>query len=88
MQMILGKGTLKFELTKKYKMSDTKPFSENESGRLEEYMGRSKCTFTEFMILMQLTLNQRKTRFPLAETDIISAFFLARKMTGCNSSLC
>ena len=65
MQMLWVKGTQKFELTKRYTMPDTQSFFENEGGRLEGCnLGRRKGILTEFIILLKLTLNQRKTRFP------------------------
>lgn len=71
MQIMLEKGTLKFELTERCTMSDTKPFSENGDRRLEGYhTGRRKCILTEFVILLKFTLNQRKTSFSLAEAGV------------------
>ena len=46
-------------------MPDTQSSFENEGRRLEGYnMGERKGIFGRFVILLKLTLNQRKTRFP------------------------
>lgn len=61
-------------------MSDIKSFSENEGGRLQGYnLGRRKCTFIEFIILLKLTLYQKKSRFAWAGTDIIISALLSRR---------